>query len=81
MRPLKLIERLGFDAFADDLIADALENLEGDGLTTMRVETADYTLSIDTSEDGTQYHAYLRCYVPVRSWMSAERTIKRKPRA
>lgn len=67
-----MIDRLGFAAWADNLIADALENL----VEPVSVEIeSDKAILVFRVEDG-YVHATIRAYVPGIGWHYHDRVIK-----
>ena len=67
------VNRLGFEAFADNLIVDAMENMGKS--TEYKVESDNFSLVI--RYNGPDAHAMLRAYVKGMGWKETERTFKR----
>lgn len=73
---LNQIQRLGFEAWADNLIVNALEDLAGEPKLDLDMEEGDVTLVIRT--DGKQATATVRAYVAGRGWHYHDRVIHLK---
>ena len=74
MKDTNLINRLGFEAWADNLIVDTIENLPADA-TQMTCDHGD--VSVKVSLVGKDVVAFVRAYVPGYGWKHHERTIRR----
>lgn len=70
------VDRLGFEAWADNVIVNALEDLAGDSRPEIDVDQGDVVLVIRA--DGQEATATLRAYVSGRGWMYHDRVIKLK---
>jgi hypothetical protein len=70
------IQRLGFEAWADNLIVNALEDLAGGAPIDIDMEQGDITLVIRT--DGKEATATVRAYVAGKGWHYHDRVIKLK---
>ena len=77
MKPdIESINRLGFDAWADNLIANALEDMNGKPFERMTIEGNDYELCLVNYGD--TLGAMVKAYVPGTGWLWLERSIKVK---
>ena len=72
------IARLGFEAWADNVIADAIENMDGQIVETVN-ETPDCTFVVRIVDGKATFT--VRAYVPGDGWKYHDRTIKLKPAA
>jgi hypothetical protein len=79
MKELDQINRLGFEAWADNLIVNALEDLDGKPPFGFDIETNDATLIIRVIGD--EVTATVRAYIPGKGYAYHDRTFKLKPRA
>ena len=70
------IQRLGFEAWADNLIVNALEDLFGNPTPNLDMEQGDVTIIIRT--DGKEVTATVRAYVADSGWHYHDRVIKLK---
>jgi hypothetical protein len=70
------IQRLGFEAWADNLIVNALENLAGEQKVDLDMEEGDVTILIRT--DGRMATATVRAYIAGKGWRYHDRNIKLK---
>jgi hypothetical protein len=70
------IQRLGFEAWADNLIVNALENLGNMPAPSLDMDEGDVTLIIRT--DGKEATATVRAYVADSGWHYHDRVIKLK---
>ena len=70
------VDRLGFEAWADNLIVNALEDLAGEPKLDLDMEEGDVTLVIRA--DGKQATATVRAYVAGSSWHYHDRVIHLK---
>ena len=71
-----IVDRLGFKAWADNLIVNALENMAGEPKLDLDMEEGDVTLVIRT--DGKQATATVRAYVAGSGWHYHDRVIHLK---
>lgn len=71
MISLSLVQRLGFDAYASNLIANLIE--DGNLFHGYRIENEDYTLSVTQFDK--RHLVTVRAYVPTIGWEVAEITI------
>lgn len=78
MKELDQINRLGFEAWADNLIVNALEDLNGEPPFGFDIETNDATLIIRVIGD--EVTATVRAYIPSKGYAYHDRTFKLKPR-
>lgn len=78
MKELDQINRLGFEAWADNLIVNALEDLNGEPPFGFDIETNDATLIIRVIGD--EVTATVRAYIPGKGYAYHDRTFKLKPR-
>ena len=78
------IQRLGFDAWADSLIVDAIENLQALDATCLSSEGTRSCDGVDVTivarKDGDCVVVSVRAYIPGAGWKSHDRTVKLKPR-
>ena len=75
MRPSKqLIDRMGFEGWADNAIVDMMENMPA-GCTSMSYDFEDVSVRINMV--GTDLVGWVRAYVPGYGWKHHERTIRR----
>ena len=76
MIPPELINRLGFDAWADNEIVNAIENtpyaMKGEGFVSY--EKPDMTIRLDWNKDG--YTAMLRAYTH-EGWKETSKACRR----
>jgi hypothetical protein len=72
---LASVDRLGFEAWADNLIVNALEDMAGERLD-MHAEDGDVTLVIRTHAG--QATASVRAYVAGRGWQHHDRVVHLK---
>lgn len=75
------IQRLGFEAWADNLIVNALENMEA--LEAREISCDGYrneneSVAVNARKEGGFIHATVRAYVEGQGWKVHERTIKLK---
>lgn len=70
------IKRLGFEAWADNLIVNALENLAGEQKVELDMDEGDVTIMVRT--DGHMATATVRAYVAGKGWHYHDRVIKLK---
>lgn len=71
------INRLGFEAWADNLIVNALEDMKASGsMVALDLDEGDVTLLIRT--DGKQATATVRAYVTGKGWCYHDRVIHLK---
>lgn len=70
------IQRLGFEAWADNLIVNAIEDMAGSGRPDLDVDEGDVVLVIRS--DGKEATATVRAYVAGQGWKYHDRTIKLK---
>lgn len=70
------IQRLGFEAWADNLIVNALEDMAGGSPVELDLEQGDLTLLIRT--DGKEATATVRAYVEGKGWLYHDRVIHLK---
>lgn len=68
-----MTDRLGFEAWADNLIVNAIENLAGEPKVELDMEEGDVTLLIRT--DGKTATATVRAYVKGKGWHYHDRVI------
>lgn len=71
-----MVNRLGFEAWADNLIVNAIENLAGQHPVELDMDEGDVTLIIRT--DGKQATATVRAYVAGSGWHYHDRVITLK---
>ena len=70
------IDRLGFEAWADNVIVNWLEGMTEMQITDAHFDHDDLSLVIRRHKDTAT--ATVRGYVPGRGWLTHERTIKLK---
>ena len=70
------VQRLGFEAWADNLIVNALEDMAGEPAFNVDLEQGDVTLRIIS--DGQQATAIVRAYVKGFGWRHHDRVIHLK---
>ena len=70
------IDRLGFGAWADNVIVNWLENMAGEEITARHLDHPDWSMVIN--REGNKANVTVRGYVPGRGWLTHERTIKLK---
>jgi hypothetical protein len=68
------INRLGFEAWADNIIVNKLEDVKGLSFHSMSILAQDYSLTM--SRCGDSLVAVVRAWVPGTGWQTCERTIK-----
>lgn len=73
-----MTDRLGFEAWADNLIVNAMEDMAGEPRLDMDAEDGDITLIIRTNGDTAS--ASVRAYVDGRGWQYHDRVIHLKGR-
>lgn len=71
-----MVNRLGFEAWADNLIVNAIENMAGKPDVDLDMDEGDLTLVIRT--DGKQVTATVRAYVAGSGWHYHDRVIHLK---
>ena len=77
MKPIvDAVDRLGFAAWADNLIADAMENMAGEGRLELDAEQDDVTMVI--RDEGGKAVAHVRAYVEGRGWQYHDRVVQLK---
>lgn len=69
------IDRLGFEAWADNLIVNAIEDMVGD--CPIIRENEDASLQVILRRDGNELYGRVRAYTMNKGWVMHERTIKR----
>ena len=75
MKPDKeQIDRMGWEAWADNVIVNTIENLPADA-TSMTCDHGD--VSIKVSLVGKDVVGFIRAYIPGYGWKHHERTIRR----
>ncbi len=74
MSDLDQINRLGFEAWADNIIVNALEFMEEPTEVTADNGNSSLVIRIQAGDA----HASVRAYVPGKGWMYHDRTIKMK---
>ena len=67
----EIVQRLGFDAYASNLIANLIE--DGNLFHGYHIENDDYTLSV--TQFNNRHLVTIRAYVPTIGWETAEITI------
>lgn len=72
----RMVDRLGFEAWADNLIVNALEDLAGEPRLDLDMEEGDVTLVIRTN--GKEATATVRAYVAGKGWQYHDRVIHLK---
>jgi hypothetical protein len=70
------IQRLGFNAWADNLIVNVVEDLKGQRPFDHDLETEDVTVLVRVIGD--DLTATVRAYVPGSGWYYHDRTLKLK---
>jgi len=70
------VNRLGFPAWADNLITNTLENLHGQPLRDFIIDEDDVMVSMIT--DGTTANFIVRAYVEGKGWLLHERLVHLK---
>lgn len=70
------INRLGFAAWADNLIANAIENMPSNRAADYDMESDDINVAIRVI--GNEMTATVRAYVPGEGWQYHDRVIKLK---
>lgn len=75
------VNRLGFEAWADNLIVDAIENMEA--LEAKEISADGYrheneSVEVNVRKDGDSMLATVRAYIPGQGWKVHVRTIKLK---
>ena len=68
MISISLIKRLGFDAYASNLVANLIE--DGNLFHGYNIENNDYTLSV--TQFNKRHLVTVRAYVPSMGWQTAE---------
>lgn len=76
MSDMDQIQRLGFEAWADNIIVNALENLAGEQKVELDMDEGDVTILIRT--DGRMATATVRAYLAGKGWHYHDRVIKLK---
>lgn len=71
-----MVNRLGFEAWADNMIVNAIEDMAGSGRPDLDVDEGDVVLVIRS--DGKEANATVRAYVAGQGWQYHDRTIKLK---
>jgi hypothetical protein len=64
----ELVQRLGFDSYASNIIANLIE--DGNLYHGYQIENDDYTLSV--TQFNKRFLVTVRAYVPTIGWESAE---------
>lgn len=75
MKDLNQINRLGFEAWADNLIVNVIEDF-GNKPFEIVSEEEDVTVHVRLQEG--QISATIRAYVPGKGWMYHDRVVKMK---
>ncbi len=70
------INRLGFEAWADNIIVNAIENMRSDSAPTLDMDEGDVTVVVRMSEGVAT--ATVRAYIKGEGWHYHDRTIKLK---
>jgi hypothetical protein len=68
MNSLELVQRLGFDAYASNIIANLIE--DGNLFHGYHIDTNDYTLSVTQFDK--RHLVTIRAYIPTIGWETAE---------
>lgn len=69
------IDRLGFEAWADNIIVNVLEDLKGG--RRPQVDGADGTVNVSWHGDERELHFVVRAYVAERGWLSHWRSVRK----
>ena len=70
------VKRLGFDAWADNIITNVIEDLNGARPFDQDIENEDLTVIVRVTGD--EIAATVRAYVPGSGWHYHDRVIKTK---
>lgn len=86
MKDTDMINRLGFEAWADNLIVNVIEDMKGAPCDLLKgtcspyaAERDDVTINIHVGPLG-EVHATVRAYVPGKGWLYHDRTVKKGER-
>jgi len=71
---IEQINRLGFDAWADNVIINILEDMKGNDFERMAIEAQDYEALI--AKDAYHCTYIVRAYVEGEGWKAREHSIK-----
>ncbi len=69
------IQRLGFEAWADNVVVNVLENFQGNSTGDLRIQNEN--VDVNVTVDDNNIHVVVRAYVCGAGWNTHERNIKR----
>jgi hypothetical protein len=72
---IEQVKRLGFDAWADNVVVNIMEDMKDKSFDRMTIEGLDYEVFI--SNVGKEMQYVVKAYLPGEGWKWSERTIKK----
>ena len=80
MKDTNMINRLGFEAWADNLIVNVIENLESMPPVAGPIVSEEDDVTVHVRLQEGQVSATVRAYVPGKGWLYHDRTVKKGER-